>query len=129
MSYTREELIALWDSRKVSGCHCEYCNGPGGDWYTNIPYADVVTTALGPMPPNAKGWWGKFSIHGRKWMTEADHMCVVNKAVGKDSESTYSPVEPPEANPKTGYNCKRCNFKNDYAVANCGNEYICFNCR
>ncbi len=32
--------------------------------------------------------------------------------------------------PKTGYNCIRCNFKNDYASSNRSDgSYLCFNCR
>lgn len=47
-----------------------------------------------------------------------------------DTDGKLARIERYRAVARTGYNCVRCNFKNDYAVANHGpDHYLCFNCR
>ncbi len=44
--------------------------------------------------------------------------------------TTRPPSERPPSVAKTGQNCARCNFKNDYACANQKDgSYVCFECR
>ena len=56
---------------------------------------------------------------------------IACQGLGKPASSTIAARDQLVASmKKTGYNCKNCNSRNDYAVANTSDDkYMCFECR
>ncbi len=131
MSDEGERLLAIFDTNADGlkyRCPCDFHQGRW-DISTATTDAGVPLTGNGCLasganppaltghanlvPPPGIGIWG----YMRSEEKEAD-------ALGRIARiKAYT-------TPKTGFNCIRCNFKNDYACANQSDgTYVCFNCR
>ena len=77
-------------------------------------------------------------------MDRSDFQCLIARRAGAWRDDPFGdwkrlnyPFSPEDMNKPplssaiiTGYNCTRCNEKNDYAAANQKDgTYVCFNCR
>lgn len=108
------DYYKLWISNKKSDCRCDWCEGhfealsSGGkaDWSHCVW-------------KNSKTYFPGDAVY------ERDACC----AIDKNQTDAISKIET-EVSPKTGFNCKLCNYLNEYAEANQSDgTYICFNCK
>ncbi len=73
----------------------------------------------------------KCEFHAGHWNTKTGITRSGISLIGTNGCLIPAAVAMPKINGiKTGYNCIKCNFKNDYACANKPDgTYLCFNCR
>ncbi len=98
-----------WQSNRAANCCCKWCRG---EFH--------ASTKTGTHDWENCVWNGS-----------------LNKILPEEACCVFKTKLPPAPNTigasmssKTGFNCKRCNFKNDYASANQKDgSYICYNCR
>ncbi len=153
-SYTLVEILDRWRKTRTAHCSCLFCKIDQGT--TGIyPYGYVTIAGSNYIRWRANNWRKPGSDWPNQSKTKTtvgwffdnlgcdpknviyiyweDMGCNINKP----SLSTYYPTGSPEArratyvaNSKTGFNCSRCNEKNDYAAANQSNgTYLCYACR
>jgi len=94
-------------SKPTPGCKCEWCTGQF--------YYD--STDNGTILPDGMVWF-------KKSKTVVPSGCRGGVLVCKPSD--FRTV----SSKQTGYNCMKCNERNDYACSNTSDgKYVCFNCR
>ncbi len=120
---TYEGKYSFWAQNRRRGCGCSWCKG----WHylNSKPWhytSSLIVLPPSKVPDDAVGFY-QCGPKANQWLLAKDFHCEF-------SDPRKSMDGPITCELKTGFNCKSCNFKNDYACANQSDgSYLCFNCR
>ncbi len=137
MSDERDRLYKIYladlDEKGPSGTNPCPCDFHQGRWSTSsgktssrsatpgVQLTGNGCLASGANPPPLQGL--------AAWMPQP-RTSIWDPYTPRPHVQDFATAKSAKAHAKTGYNCIRCNFKNDYACANHGPDtYLCFNCR
>ncbi len=138
-------MHARWRSNRDPKCPCDWCvgwfNSTTGNWFMPNDHPDGT-----PVDPADQQCSKNVTVHGQAAIMKSIYsptavsagLTGLNAWLPKSGGATFGlnrAAQPLEGTPvvavtKTGFNCTKCNDKNDFAESNQPNgTYVCYQCR